>query len=81
MTKKHMVNRNYSRYEKNYQELYEKYPNKFLIISDEKVKGSFNTLEEAYFFWTKDIGLWKFLLQKCERDLRVLNFQWMYQII
>jgi hypothetical protein len=38
MTTKEMINKNYAWYEKNQKELYRKYPEKFLVITDEKVK-------------------------------------------
>lgn len=75
-----MIDKNFEWYQENYQDLYKKYPEKFLIIANEKVEGAFDILDEAYVFWAKEIWLGNFLLQKCENTLKTLNFHWLYQI-
>ncbi len=80
MTKPTMVDKDYAWYERNYKDLYKKYPEKFLVISSWEVKGVFETLDEAYVFWAKNIWLGNFLLQKCEKSLQKLNFHGIYQI-
>ena len=50
-----MIDKNFEWYQKNYQDLYKKYPEKFLIIANEKVERVFDTLDEAYVFWAKEI--------------------------
>jgi|GEM_PF-1759191 hypothetical protein len=45
-----MIDKNFEWYQKNYQDLYKKYPEKFLIIANEKVERVFDTLDEAYVF-------------------------------
>ncbi len=74
------IEKNYNRYEKNYQDIYKKYPWQFLIISDEKLVNHFDKIDDAYIYWCKNIWLWKFLLQKCEQNLEVINFHWVYQL-
>jgi hypothetical protein len=45
-----MIDKNFEWYQENYQDLYKKYPEKFLIIANEKVERAFDTLDEAYVF-------------------------------
>lgn len=75
-----MIDKNFEWYQENYQDLYKKYPEKFLIIANEKVEGAFDTLDDAYVFGVKEIWLGNFLLQKCEDALKTLNFHGLYQI-
>jgi len=75
-----MLNKNYARYEKNQKGLYRKYPEKFLVIVDEKVKGSFDTLDEAYVFTSKEKLVGKCIIQQCEKSIQFFNFHGIYQL-
>jgi hypothetical protein len=74
MTHQKMLESNYKWYEKHQKELFQKYPNKFLIIVDEKVKGAFLTLEGAFDFATKEKVIGNCLLQQCLDHIEVLDF-------
>ena len=50
-----MIDKNFEWYQENYQDLYKNYPEKFLIIANEKVEGAFDTLDDAYVFGVKEI--------------------------
>lgn len=47
-------------------ELVEKYNGKYIVIKDDKVIGSFDSEESAYFEMKKKHELGTFLIQKCE---------------
>ncbi len=78
MTRSEIMDKNYTWYLAHRKELYKKYPEKFLVIANEKVEWCFDTLDEAYSFWISKFTLWYFLLQKCESNIPVLNLYWVY---
>ncbi|MDY0388283.1 MAG: hypothetical protein RBT65_14420 [Methanolobus sp.] len=47
------------------EELVSKYKGKFLVIKGEKVTP-FDTMEEAFDWGVKNIGIGKFLMQRCD---------------
>jgi hypothetical protein len=74
MTTKEIVDLNYARYTLHHKELFKKYPHKFLVISDQKVQGAFDSFGEADEFGVKEIGLGKFLLHKVEAHPTIAQF-------
>lgn len=46
-------------------DLYEKYPNKFLVIKDCEIKFSGETFDDALCFGVKNYKLGTFLIQEC----------------
>lgn len=80
MTTKRMLNQNYVRYEKNQKDLYKRFPDKFLVIVDESVKGGFDTLELAYEFASKEKLVGRCLIQECEKSIPFFNFHGIYQL-
>lgn len=78
MTREELMDKNYTWYLSKYQELFKVYPNKYLIIANQKVEWAFDDIDSAYKFWVEKFWLWYFLLQKCEKEIAVLNIYWIY---
>jgi len=56
------------------QELYEKYPGKFIVIKYHSVIGVYNDFDTALIETLKTEHLGDFLIQKCEADPDLLQF-------
>lgn len=50
-------------FSRSHDELQSKYPDKFVVIKDEKVLGAFATEEEALSFGARELGLQPFLVR------------------
>lgn len=61
------LKREYDYYLANQSELLKKYKNKFIVIKDRAVVGSFETEFDAYSFAVQNFSLGTFLIQKCSR--------------
>lgn len=55
----------HDRYIQHKNELFEKYPNKYLVISKNEVKWSFDKLDEAYRYGVDNFWLGNFMAHKC----------------
>lgn len=60
-----MLEQEFKYYLDNQEELVKKYDNKFLVIKDSKVIGSYDTKDDAYFETKKVHELGTFLIQFC----------------
>lgn len=58
------IEENYEYYTKHHEELVKKYKNKFLIIKDKEVFGTYETLEEAIKY-AKDFEAGTYIIQQC----------------
>ena len=56
---------NFDYYKKNLKELYEKYPNRFIVLKECEVVADFSDFEEAYDWAFKKYGIGNFLIQEC----------------
>ena len=65
--KKNKLEKEFKYYLDNQDELVQKYDGKSLVIIGEKVVGSYDTNEEAYFESKKKYKLGTFLIQFCEK--------------
>lgn len=63
------LNINYEYYLANHDQLCEKYLNKFIIIKDKNVCGSYDTFEEAIEEAQKMYKLGTFIIQECTKDV------------
>lgn len=64
------LKREYNYFTEHHSELFEKYPEKFLIIKDESVKGYADGFEEAYQLAADmNLEIGSFLIQECAKDL------------
>ena len=64
-----LLKKEFDFYVKNHDELIKKYLNKFIVIKEQKIVGSYETLEEAVSEATKKYELGTFIIQKCNKDL------------
>lgn len=62
------LDKEYQYFKDNRQELLKKHKNKFLVIQNEKIVGSYNTELEAYQESVKKFELGTFLLQQCVEE-------------
>lgn len=60
-----MANKNFAYFKQNHEELFEKFPNRYLIIIDEQVKGDFATMNEALDYAEKNFELGSYIVQYC----------------
>ncbi|GHT44880.1 hypothetical protein AGMMS49965_21280 [Bacteroidia bacterium] len=60
-----MLDKEFTYYLENQDELLQKYNNRFLVIVDNKVVGDYDSTEQAYFESVKKHELGTFLIQKC----------------
>jgi len=72
------VDKNYSFFEDNLQELIDKYGNKFVAIKDQKVIGVHDSFDDAYVETIKGEDLGSFIIQHCSSDALMpsANFAW-----
>ena len=63
-----MMEKEFKYFLDNKKELSKKYNNKFIVIKNEKVIGSYNNEEEAYSETKKEHELGTFLIQKCSTE-------------
>ena len=56
---------NYKFFEENFEELYKKYPNKFLVLKDKTVINAFDSFELAADYGISTFGLGNFSVQQC----------------
>jgi Family of unknown function (DUF5678) len=73
MEKNPKTDKNYQYIKKNWSELIGKYPNKFIIVSDEKVVGFFDTYETAATEAIIQLGEKDFIIQHLA-DAKFINF-------
>jgi uncharacterized protein YutD len=52
-------------FNKNYAELIEKYQDKYVVISDESLKNSFEMELDAYIYGLQNFGAGNFILKHC----------------
>lgn len=64
---------NFDYYKKNLKELYEKYPNRFIVLKECEVVADFSDFEEAYDWAFKKYGIGNFLIQECVDDLKEIT--------
>jgi len=57
------LEKNFDYFLANQSDLAKKYPNRILVISNQKVQGDFNTNEEAYNFGVEKFKLGDFIIQ------------------
>ena len=65
-----MLEREYQYFISHHEELFSKYPNKFLVIKGEEVIGVHNSNLEAYNETVKTEKLGTFLIQECKMDIQ-----------
>lgn len=63
-----MCMKNYDYYTQNFDELYEKFQNKFVVIKDCKVIGTYDTLDDAISTTSKKEELGTFIVQHCIKE-------------
>ncbi len=59
------VKENYEYFEDNFEELYKKYPEKYLVIKDKNVERSFDSFDQAADFGIRTYGVGSFSVQHC----------------
>ena len=64
-----LVEKNYNYYVENHKTLVKKYVNKFIVIKDEKVVGSFDSFEDAYKNAENKYELGTFIIQECTKNI------------
>lgn len=62
---KFMCDKNFSYFEENFDKLYSENPEKFIVIKNKSVIGSYDSFEEAYLNTKKTENLGSFLIQHC----------------
>ncbi|MGI6594919.1 MAG: hypothetical protein ACOX24_07610 [Christensenellales bacterium] len=60
-----MTNKNYEFFKKNFDDLYEKHKDRFVVIKDQAVLAVYDTFDEAYTTTIKTEKLGTFLIQEC----------------
>lgn len=60
-----VTDKNFEYFKKNHDELFAKYPNKYLLIVDEDIKGNFNSFEDALVYASDKFELGKYIIQYC----------------
>lgn len=73
MVQENNLDKNYEFFIKHRKELCDKYLNKYVIIKDEKIVGTYETFEEAL-EKAKDIEAGTYIIQKCEENEEVQTF-------
>lgn len=62
-----MKDKNYDFFVKNFEDLYQKYKDKFIVIKEEVVIGVYDTFDDAYNSSIKVAELGTFLIQQCSK--------------
>ena len=60
-------------YKTHLKELYEKYPNRFIVLKDAEVVADFSDFDEAYEWSVEKLGLGNFLIQECVGSLEEIT--------
>jgi hypothetical protein len=60
-----MKNINYEYFKENFTELFNKYPNKYIVIKNKNIIGIYETFDEAYKKTVKTEKLGTFIIQQC----------------
>jgi len=60
-----MLEDEFTFFKANHDSLFEKYPNKYIVIKDKAIQNSSNTFEEALDFASSKFELGTFLIQFC----------------
>ena len=68
-----MCDKNYEYFSDNFQVLFEKHADKFLVIKDQNVIGVYDSFDEAYSETVKKEKLGTFLIQLCRNDETTIN--------
>ncbi len=71
---KEMCKDNYAFFQDHLQELYAKYPGRFLIIKDSDVVDTMDSFDAAFNAAKNKYELGSFLIQECTSEIPVLNF-------
>ena len=64
-----VLRENYRYYETHHPEIVKKHLNKFIIIREQEIVGSYDTLEEAVKEASKKYELGTFIIQKCDKNI------------
>ena len=74
MNKENNIDKNYNYYVANQEELNKKYKNKFIIITEESVLGSYKTLQDAI-KEAKHLEAGTYIIQQCvsKKDTQVFH--------
>jgi len=59
------IKENYDYFERNFDELYKKYPDKYLVIKDQNVDKTFDSFDQAADYGIRAFGLGNFSVQQC----------------
>jgi len=62
------LDKEYQFFEKNRKNLIKQYPDKFVIVKNQKIAGVYNTEESAYQHAIKSHKLGTFLIQQCIKE-------------
>lgn len=68
-----MLDNNYTFFESNFDELYKKYPNKFVVIKSCSVIGVYDSFNAAYNETIKNEEIGTFLIQECSNNDNIVN--------
>lgn len=60
-----MQKEDFNWFRENLEELFKKYPNRQVVISNKEVLKDFNDFEEALYWAIENVGVGKFIIQKC----------------
>lgn len=60
-----MLTHEFEWFKKNHKELYEQYPNRYIVIKDKSIKGAYDSFEDALKFASEEFELGTFLVQYC----------------
>jgi len=69
-----MADKNYEYFISNFDALYKKYKDKFVVIKNSTIIGSYNTFEDAYDASIKIEELGTFLIQHCSKTKDSIAF-------
>ena len=70
----HSQKKDYEWFEKNRESLYQKYPDKFAVISNEAILGVFDTFDEALEHALDEKKAGEFLIQQCLKDFEPVQY-------
>lgn len=68
-----MLDNNYTFFESNFDELYKKYPNKFVVIKACSVIGVYDSFNAAYNETIKNEEIGTFLIQQCAENENIVS--------
>ena len=61
-------------FQENQKKLYEKFPDKFLVIANEEVKGHYDTFSDAIENALKSMKAGEFIIQQCAKENVVSHY-------